>query len=985
MLFIFESMTEEDIKAKIILPYIQNLGFDVSEITLEKSFKIRLGKTTHATGRLDILCKRHNKSLFVLELKSDTIPITNDDRDQGISYARLLDDIAPFTIVSNGIETKVYDSITKEELNGKISEQSAFWKGGYSLSADEEIRIRYEALKNFISLTPENLKIFCEAQVNGRMGQIIGSIDNPFSKFVKDLYIQRQELQIAFDNFIGSSDSIFGLVGNAGVGKTNAICSLTLQNLEDSFVFFYNAAIIMSPTECIAQDLNLAFSSRTETDTVLKKLNDLGRFANKKVLIFIDAIDENTNPAITYELSELALAAKNLDFIKIIISCKSNIFNSIVKINDNPTHLYDELKKSHLSNSDLGGNPSFVLTEFTDKELNDILPLYQKAFDFKGVISNSILQELKNGFFLKIFCEVYSGKLVPDKINDKELIKKYMKQSLDKTGIGFVSGLRILSAIGKIIIDHEYTSWQSFKDEGLDVNHILEKLNFSLDENIHEDLFTRNILIKSNTEESYNISFYYSKIRDYIICLHSYQLDKLSDNNFYEVLCDFYQNHIGKSAIDFYIDNAKPSHLNMLIKFKNDKALSFVENYDLYLENNFKKIKNKFDPCTNEDIGIVLPKNLIKDGAYALFPLQSKLENKIVHENLSFDGPYKTNAILQMGVQTIYGSNTFLFVKDQSSIVKKNIFKQLKEMLKKGRISAYNSNILLIEQVSVILYFFYKKLNYEFNIEEYYLPRFLSIYPIDLKDLKMRINRFKINEFYKYKPIEQRLLNEIIEKALKENEIPEYTTIGDSAPFTELGKIVDILLNNGINEIKEHYLPLPDKSIEETKIFYNKNRVNNLERVRTFQYSQKEAELYFIEFFRQLETCYQEFVEECFPTFKDSFPFYCSIPHEYYFYTKDGELNNWGMFGYRPSKIGKFKIYFEIAEPGWDLLEKDNLNSLRTFSLDRILKINDFARYPVKTVDKLNTSKVDEYCVLRNWIYMFLEDDLEKLFKENAD
>ena len=35
MLFIFDTMTEEDIKAKIIIPYIQDLGFNVSEIILE--------------------------------------------------------------------------------------------------------------------------------------------------------------------------------------------------------------------------------------------------------------------------------------------------------------------------------------------------------------------------------------------------------------------------------------------------------------------------------------------------------------------------------------------------------------------------------------------------------------------------------------------------------------------------------------------------------------------------------------------------------------------------------------------------------------------------------------------------------------------------------------------------------------------------------------------------------------------------------------
>lgn len=979
-------MTEEDIKAKIILPYIQDLGFDVSELTLEKSFKIRLGKTTHATGRLDILCKRYNKNLFVIELKSDTVPLTNDDRDQGISYARLLDDIAPFTIVSNGIETKVYNSITKEELKGQISEKSTFWKNGYSLSTDEEIRIRYEALKNFISLTPENLKIFCEAQVNDRMGQIIGSIDNPFSKFVKDLYIQRQELQIAFNNFLNSAESTFGLVGNAGVGKTNAICSLTLQNLEDSFVFFYNAAIIKSPTECIAQDLNLTFSSRTETDTALKKLNELGRFANKKVLVFIDAIDESTNPNITHELSELALIAKNLDYIKIVISCKSNIFNSILKINDNPTHLYDELKKSHHSIGDLGNNPGFLLTEFTDKELNDILPLYKKAFDFKGVISNSIAQELKNGFFLKIFCEVYSGKPVPNKINDKELIKKYIKQSLYKTTIGFISGLRILSAIGKIIINHEYTSWESFKDEGLDVNQILEKLNFSLDENIPEDLFTRNILIKSNTEESYNISFYYSKIRDYIICFHSYQLDKFSDDEFYNVLCDFYQNHIGKSAIDFYIENAKPSHLNTMVKFKKDKALSYVENYNLYLENNFKKFKNKFDPYTDGNIAILLPRDLINGHGYGLLPLKSESDDKLIFENFGSTLSADSDIMWRLGVNTMYGSYEYLLIRNQDSIIKKNVFKELKKIMEKGRISAYNSNILLIEKISVIVYYYHKKLGYEFNVNDFYLPRFETIYPLDLQDLRQRINRFKFIEFYRYQVIDNSKLYELVEKALKENhEVPQHNTTGDTAPFKELGKIVDILLDQGINEIKQHYLPLPDKSIEESKIFYNENRKDNWEKVRTFQYSHKQAELYFIEFFRQFEICYKEFVEDCFPTFKDEFPFYKSIPHEYFFYTKDGEINNWGMFGYRPCRTGKFEMHFEEAEPSWELGKKDKLNSLRTFSLDRILRINDFTRYPVKTVDKINTSNVDEYCVLRNWIYMFLEDDMKEIFKENND
>lgn len=981
-------MNEEDIRGKLLLPYIKDLGIDVSEILLERAFKIRLGKTKHATGRSDILCKRHNKNLFVIELKNDSIPITDDDVDQGISYARLLDDIAPFTIVSNGNVTRIFDSISKEELSGKNCGKSTFWKNGFSLSSEDELRVRYEALKNFISFSPDNLKLFCECQVRDRMGQVCGSLDSPYSKYVKELYFQREDLKNALEEFINSNKSVFGLVGVAGVGKTNAMCSLALQKLEETFVFFYNAAIIESVQECIAKDLNIAFSSRTESDTVLKKLDELGRYAEKNVLIFIDAIDECTNSNIVHELSEMAFVVKNSDRLKIIISCKSNIWNEILKIKNKPTHLYDELNKTHAEISNLDNSPGFLLTDFSNEELNDILPVYQKVFGFKGTISDSLLNELKNGFFLKIFSEVYSGKTIPKKINDKELIRIYLNQSLKETGMKPLIGLRTLAVIGKVLLNHEYSYWQTYKDEGLDVNHILEKLNYSLDENIPEDLFARNILVKSNNEYSYNISFYYSKIRDYIICFHSYRLDNLSEEEFYNVLFDFYKNHIGKSALDFYIQNASPSHLRVLSEFKKDNAISYVENYNSFLDYNFEKIKNKFCPNTNGEIGIVLPKDIIKEDGYALFQFDSYLERKIIYEDLEslFSKPYDdSNLLLKLGVKTVYGSNTSLFVKDKDKIVKKNIFKQLKEILEKGKISAYNSDILLIEQVSVILYYYYSKLGYDYVFQEYYLPRFESFYPINLEDLKNKINIFKLTEFYKRK-MNYSKVNEAVEAALKEKHtIPDFNIKGDVPPFQELGKIVDVLLERGYKRIENHYLPLPDLPIIKAKEFYEQNKKDYISKIRMVQYSESQAKLYIFEFFKYLEICYKEFVDYFFPTFKNEFSFYNSIPHEYIFYINESIVPNWGMLGHRSSRTGKIEIYFKNIEERKEAFGKENLKCLRTFSLDSILRMNDFARFPVKTFDGINASKVDEYCVIRNWIYKLLNEDMEELFKENKD
>ena len=56
--------------------------------------------------------------------------ISQDDIDQGVSYAGLIRPIPPFVLVTNGKDTRVIDTITLKELNGtNIGSQSKFWKG----------------------------------------------------------------------------------------------------------------------------------------------------------------------------------------------------------------------------------------------------------------------------------------------------------------------------------------------------------------------------------------------------------------------------------------------------------------------------------------------------------------------------------------------------------------------------------------------------------------------------------------------------------------------------------------------------------------------------------------------------------------------------------------------------------------------------------------------------------------------------------------
>ena len=133
-------MSEDDIRTKVVYPWLVASGFKPAEISIEFSFEIRLGRSLYRIGgpnkttksasapkserlarpRTDVLVRLGVMNLMIVEVKAPNESIDATARDQGISYARLLPQIAPFVVVTNGSNTAVYDSITREELSGGL-------------------------------------------------------------------------------------------------------------------------------------------------------------------------------------------------------------------------------------------------------------------------------------------------------------------------------------------------------------------------------------------------------------------------------------------------------------------------------------------------------------------------------------------------------------------------------------------------------------------------------------------------------------------------------------------------------------------------------------------------------------------------------------------------------------------------------------------------------------------------------------------------
>lgn len=71
---------EEDVKIKIVLPFLEELGFIKEELDTGMSFTIKMGRSVYrvdtgkevqsANARLDILVKYQGKNICIFEVKS---------------------------------------------------------------------------------------------------------------------------------------------------------------------------------------------------------------------------------------------------------------------------------------------------------------------------------------------------------------------------------------------------------------------------------------------------------------------------------------------------------------------------------------------------------------------------------------------------------------------------------------------------------------------------------------------------------------------------------------------------------------------------------------------------------------------------------------------------------------------------------------------------------------------------------------------------
>ena len=108
--------SREDVKARIVIPFLKELGYKDNQIFLNVPIKAYLGRQSKVVYA-DLVVKEEAQAIIVIEVKKPGIQLGEIEKEQAISYARQFSPkVVPIAVVTNGILTKVYEVRTKKQI-----------------------------------------------------------------------------------------------------------------------------------------------------------------------------------------------------------------------------------------------------------------------------------------------------------------------------------------------------------------------------------------------------------------------------------------------------------------------------------------------------------------------------------------------------------------------------------------------------------------------------------------------------------------------------------------------------------------------------------------------------------------------------------------------------------------------------------------------------------------------------------------------------
>lgn len=448
----FRPDSEEDVRL-LVARYFSELGFESDELSAEDVFSIHIGHNdivigakrdrASVTARSDLLLMRQGRPFAVVELKAPDHALTDADARQGISYARLLEEIAPFAIITNGAETRAYDVLAPLSTPIPLTAigDSSWYRAGERLTGIGD-DLRYEAARVLVGVNAYTLDSLCSQQMDRVLEDLKGSASQA-KTYVPDVYTPRQSANEALAAWLRTEQPCFALVGDSGLGKTTLLCATAEALATEHFVLFFRALHL--PPDGLGEALRREFAWEFQHDRdpayIISRFNDLARAHGRKFVVIIDGLDEyrHSHEALQTELRDLAQRLRG-SVVRLLLSCKTHEWSEYVLDQEQtynalarsiyPTHA-DVHHPTKLAQPD-ARHVGCWLTSFTDDEESAAFTRYAAVYDLHGRLTGTLRKECEVPLMLRLVAETYSSRAqgLPAVITSRDLYRRSWRRTM---------------------------------------------------------------------------------------------------------------------------------------------------------------------------------------------------------------------------------------------------------------------------------------------------------------------------------------------------------------------------------------------------------------------------------------------------------------------------------------------------------------------------------------------------------------------------
>jgi len=418
----YKSLNEENIKVKIVVPALIEIGFKESDLVYEKAIRAS-SPNGEKTLFADIVANNEfGLPVLVIEVKRWNRDVKSEDvLNQVRTYAEKLGNSVEYALATNGHDITFID-MQEGNITTATAEKEMSFVEIFKLKMKRKIQSIPCIIDAETALhISKNKTIAAISLLKATSERIVDQ------KYIPELYVHRTSLERRILDFIFSENNIFAVVGDAGFGKTNLFCSIAESLFQDNLVLFYNGfQLYEGVSEKLKKDLkDIVFSEDLEDG--LQRLSCIPSLSNKSLVIIIDAINEcgSGRDKLQSDLDELVGLSVTYP-IKLIVSCRSQDWDNWLRPNGKSLGQFGLAVKGF---SDSKSSMIINICAFSEPEFVIAWVKYKKHFDLIGEPSLRLKRLCLEPFMLRVVSEVYRGrKELPEYIEPISLFRRYFEE-----------------------------------------------------------------------------------------------------------------------------------------------------------------------------------------------------------------------------------------------------------------------------------------------------------------------------------------------------------------------------------------------------------------------------------------------------------------------------------------------------------------------------------------------------------------------------